>query len=80
MTDRQNRILNVSMSIAIGTISFCLTVPVILLLGGMLFGSLGWLDGEGLLPAGFAVLFFVAILIGLTGGVFAGIRYYRDLE
>lgn len=80
MNDRQDRILKVSMSLAVGTIAFCLTVPVVLVLGGMVFGALGWLDGQGLIPTGFAVLFLVAILAGLAVGVLAGRRYYRYLE
>jgi hypothetical protein len=68
------------MSIAVGTIAFCLTVPLVLVVGGVVFGSLGLLDGEGLLPTGFAVLFLVGILGGLTAGTFAGIKYYRHME
>ena len=68
------------MSIAVGTIAFCLTVPILLVLGGMLFGWLGLLDGEGLIPAGFAVLFLIAILVGLSVGVFVGIKYYGYIE
>jgi hypothetical protein len=80
VNSNQDRILRVLLSIAVGTIAFCLTVPIVLVLGGMLFGALGWLDGEGLIPTGFAVLFLVGILGGLTVGTFAGIKYYRHME
>ena len=33
------------MSVAVAIIAFCLTVPIVLVLGGMLFGSLGLLHG-----------------------------------
>jgi hypothetical protein len=68
------------MSVAVGTIAFCLTVPIVLVLGGMLFGSLGLLDGEGLIPAGFAILFLVAILVGPAIGILVGIKYFRYIE
>jgi hypothetical protein len=80
LNSRQGRILKVSMSVAVGTIAFCLTVPIVLVLGGMLFGWFGLLDGEGLIPAGFAILFLIAILVGLAIGILVGIKYYRYVE
>jgi hypothetical protein len=80
LNSRQDRILRVLMSIAVGTIAFCLTVPIVLVLGGMLFGALGWLDGGGLIPPGFAILFSVAILAGLMVGVITGRKYYPYME
>jgi hypothetical protein len=80
MNSRQDRILKVSMSIAVGTMAFCLTVPAVLVLGGIVFGYLGWLDGAGLVPTGFAILFLISLLIGLIVGIFAAIKYYQHIE
>ena len=80
MNSRQDHILRVSMSVAVGTIAFCLTVPIVLVVGGMLFGALGWLDGEGLIPPGFAVLFLIAVVVGLMIGVLVGRKYFQYIE
>lgn len=68
------------MSNAVGTLAFCVTVPLVLVVGGIPFGALGWLDGEGLIPTGFAVLSLVAILLGLMVGILAGVKYYQRME
>jgi hypothetical protein len=68
------------MSIAVGAIAFCLTVLLVLVLGGILMGRVGLLDGEGLIPTGTAVLFLIAILMGLLAGIVAGIKYYWYTE
>ena len=68
------------MSIAVGTIVFCLTVPIVLVLGSILFGAFGWLDGGGLIPTGFAVLFVFSVLMGLTVAILTGRKYYRHLK
>lgn len=80
MNSRQSRTLMVLMSIAVGTIAFCLTVPLVLIIGGILMGWLGLLEGEGLIPTGFAVLFLISISVGLIVGVLVGIKYYRYME
>ena len=80
MNSNQDRILKVSMSIAVGIIAFCVTVPIVLVLGGMLFSALGWLNGDGLIPTGFAVLFLIAIFVGVIVGIIVGIRYYRYMQ
>lgn len=80
MNSRQDRILRVLMSIAVGTMAFCLTVPLLLIAGGILMGWLGLLEGDGLIPPGFAVLFLISILVGLVVAIFAGRKYYRYVE
>lgn len=80
MNSRQDRILRMLMSIAVGTMAFCLTVPLVLIVSGILMGSLGLLDGEGLIPPGFAVLFLISIAVGLTAAIFSGRKYYRYIE
>lgn len=80
MNSRQDRTLRVFMSIAVGTIAFCLTVPVLSILGGILMSRLGLLDGGGLIPTGLAVLFLISISIGLIVGVLVEIKYYRYME
>jgi hypothetical protein len=79
MNSRQSRILQVLLSIAVGAIAFGLTVPVVHLLGGILLGSLGLLEGDGLIPTGFAVLFLISTLVGLIVAAFVAIKYYHYL-
>lgn len=77
MVYRQKRILNLLSSIIVGLMAFCVTLPLLLLVGGILLGPL---ESDVLLPPQLAVLFLVSVLVALVVGVSAGRKYYRYLE
>jgi hypothetical protein len=50
--------------------AFCITVPVMILIGGMFLGPL---EGHAFFSPRDAMLFLISILVGLIAGFFAGI-------
>jgi hypothetical protein len=77
MYSRQKRIAQVISSVAIGILGFCLTMPLVILMGGILLGPL---EGHAFFSPRDATLFLTSILVGLTVAFFVGIKYYRYLE
>jgi hypothetical protein len=77
MDSRQKRITQVLSSIAIGIVGFCLTVPMVILMGGILLGPL---EGHAFFSTRDAVLFLISLLVALIVAVFVGTRYYLYLE
>ena len=77
MTLRQDRILRVLSSIAVGIMAFCLTVPAAMLFGGILFRSS--LESDVLFPPHLVILISVSILVGIAVGILAGRKYYGYL-
>ena len=75
MNSRQDHILRVLSSITVGTMAFCLTVPTVMILGGILFAP--WLRSDSFFPTQLAVLIFVSIAAGVVMGVAVGTKYYR---
>ena len=57
MDSRQKRITQVLSSIAIGIVGFCLTVPMVILMGGILLGPL---EGHAFFSTRDAVLFLIS--------------------
>ena len=77
MNSRQKRITQVLSSIAIGIVGFCLTMPMVILMGGILLGPV---EGHAFFSKRDAVLFLISILLGLIVAGFVGTRYYRFLN
>ena len=73
---RQRHILRVLSSIFVGIMAFCITLPILLLLGGILLGPS---DSEDLIPPELATLFLISIMLGLVVGVLVSVKYYRYL-
>ncbi|HEU4744703.1 MAG TPA: hypothetical protein VFS61_05670 [Anaerolineales bacterium] len=76
MNSRQKLITKVITSIAIGIIGFCLTMPIVILSGGLLFGPP---EGHAFFSPRDAGLFLTSILVGLAVAVFVGIKYHLHL-
>jgi uncharacterized membrane protein AbrB (regulator of aidB expression) len=74
MNSRQDHILRVLASIAVGAVAFCLTVPAAMLLGGILCRP--WLKNDVLFPPQLAILILVSIAAGIALGIAAGRKYY----
>jgi hypothetical protein len=77
MNSRQDHILQVLSSIAVGSMAFCLTVPAAMFLGGILFRP--WLRSDVLFPPQLMILILVSIVAGIALGSFAGRKYYDHL-
>jgi positive regulator of sigma E activity len=77
MNSRQKRILNLSSSIIVGLMAFCVTLLLMLLLGGILLGPL---ESEVLFPPQLAVLFLISVFVGQVVAFIVGKKYYRYLE
>jgi hypothetical protein len=71
------RILNLSSSVMVGLMAFCLTLLLTLPVGGILLGPL---ESDALLPPQLAILFLVSVLVGLVVAVLAGRKYYFHVE
>ena len=67
-------------SIAVGTIAFCLTLLLVLILGAILLFQLLLVESGAFFPPEFVVLFLVSILLGSIVAGFVGTKYYRFLE
>ena len=77
MNSRQNCIAQFLSSVAIGIVGFCMTMPIVILLGGLLLGPL---EGHAFFSTRDAILFLISILLGLIVAVFVGIKYYLRLR
>ena len=76
MNSRHKLIPKVITSIAIGIVGLCLTMPMVILLGGLLFGLP---EGHAFFSLRDAGLFLTSILVGLAVAGFVGIKYYLYL-
>jgi hypothetical protein len=79
MTARQNHILRVLSSIAVGAIAFCVTLPLVLILGAVLLFPFLPMESAAFFPPEFVVLFLTSTLVGIIVARFVGIQYYRYL-
>ena len=77
MDSRQKLITQILASIAIGIVGFCLTMPMVFLVGGILLGPL---EGHAFFSTRDAVLFLISILVGLIVAVFVGKSYHSYLN
>jgi hypothetical protein len=76
MDFRQHLISRVISSTAVCIFAFCLTFPLVGLLGNILFNPQ---QGHAFFSPQEATLFLISFLMGLTVGIVAGIKYYRFL-
>jgi len=78
MNSRQDHILKIFSSIAVGTMAFCLTVLAAMLFGSKLFAP--WLKSDRWFPPQFVFLVLVSLIAGVVVGVGFGTKYYHRLE
>jgi len=57
--------------------AFLITLPLVLLVGGILLGPL---ESDVLVPPEVAIVVLISILVGLILAVFVEIKYYHYLE
>ena len=77
MDSPQNRILNLSSSFIVGLMAFCVTLLLMLLVGGILLGPF---ESDAFIPPQLLVLFLVSILVGWVVAVIAGRKYYLHIQ
>jgi hypothetical protein len=77
VNSRQERILRVLSSIAVGAMAFLIAFPLVLLVGGVLLGPR---QSDILIPPQLVILLLISTLVGLIVAIFAGTKYYRYLE
>ncbi len=75
MKNRQYQISRIVSSITMGLGGFLLTVPLTIILGGMLFGPSE--QGHAFFSPQEAKLFLVSLLIALIVAVIVGVKYYQ---
>jgi hypothetical protein len=76
MSSRQDHILRVLSSIAVGTMAFCLTVPAAVLFGALIVDLP---EGHAFFSPQDAILILISIAAGATVGMIVGKIYYDSL-
>jgi len=74
---RQRHILRVLSSICVGIMVFCIALPILLLVGGIVPGPS---ESDVLIPPSLVGLIIISVVVSVITAIHAGKKYYRNLN